>query len=250
MLHQILTPECVLLFCGVFSLICYFYWMFYCGNGPVGGSLPLKILAKIFISNIKSLILYLLMLIGFAPILKTLTIAVSTDTIYAMTFFLLLFNSLFYDYKYSNVYNSNPKENNSKKYILASSSENSSNNTISLNFAICSAACLGSRLSSLFHVFSFTLFAVDIFVLYSSFVKFIQDSQSPSDSRLYIFCTVSHAILNCAAYMYISQMMVFVYLAVGLFVCFLCPAWLIYLEKYKNEIHGPWDEAIIILPVQ
>jgi phosphatidylinositol glycan class C protein len=25
------------------------------------------------------------------------------------------------------------------------------------------------------------------------------------------------------------------------FVTFLCPAWLVYVQRYKNEIRGPWD---------
>ena len=32
-----------------------------------------------------------------------------------------------------------------------------------------------------------------------------------------------------------------------LFVTFVCPFWLMWLQRYKNEIHGPWDEARLTL---
>jgi len=35
-----------------------------------------------------------------------------------------------------------------------------------------------------------------------------------------------------------------VYVISILFITFVCPYWLTRIQKYKNTIHGPWDEAV------
>ena len=37
----------------------------------------------------------------------------------------------------------------------------------------------------------------------------------------------------------------FIYVITFLIITFICPALLVKLQKNKNTIHGPWDEAII-----
>ena len=34
------------------------------------------------------------------------------------------------------------------------------------------------------------------------------------------------------------------FMAAVLFVSFICPLWLICIQKYKQKINGPWDEAV------
>lgn len=38
------------------------------------------------------------------------------------------------------------------------------------------------------------------------------------------------------------------FLALLAFVCFVCPAWLLSIQKYKAQITGPWDEAVPQIP--
>ena len=45
----------------------------------------------------------------------------------------------------------------------------------------------------------------------------------------------------------ISKAIAVIYTTVVLFVTFVCPFWLIWIQRYKNEIHGPWDEAPLVL---
>jgi len=49
-------------------------------------------------SDLRTIGTFLLFGFGLSPILMTLTESISTDTIYAMTFFMLLANLLFHDY--------------------------------------------------------------------------------------------------------------------------------------------------------
>ena len=48
--------------------------------------------------DMKTGVIFLAFSFGLSPILMTLTKTISTDTIYAMTFFMLLANLLFHDY--------------------------------------------------------------------------------------------------------------------------------------------------------
>ena len=48
--------------------------------------------------DMKTVILFIGASYGLSPVLMTLTRTTSTDTIYAMTFFMLLANLLFHDY--------------------------------------------------------------------------------------------------------------------------------------------------------
>ena len=41
----------------------------------------------------------------------------------------------------------------------------------------------------------------------------------------------------------ISMAIVVIYILGMAFLTFVCPFWLIWIQRYKNEIHGPWDEA-------
>jgi phosphatidylinositol N-acetylglucosaminyltransferase subunit C len=48
--------------------------------------------------DLKTSVVFLTFGLGMSPIMMTLTETISTDTIYAMTFFMLLANLLFHDY--------------------------------------------------------------------------------------------------------------------------------------------------------
>jgi len=50
------------------------------------------------LGDLRTIGTFLIFGLGLSPILMTLTESISTDTIYAMTFFMLLANLLFHDY--------------------------------------------------------------------------------------------------------------------------------------------------------
>jgi phosphatidylinositol glycan class C protein len=109
------------------------------------------------------------------------------------------------------------------------------------------SAVLASRLPSTTHVFSLTLFSIEIFGLFPMFRRELR----ARSWRGHVVLTLVLVVTAWGG--------VFVTLTGGgrgafvagailgsffTFVCMgICSWWLIGLQKYKNEIHGPWDPA-------
>lgn len=150
-----------------------------------------------------------------SPILKTLTDTVSTDTIYAMTIFMFLIHLIFSKY---------------------GSPQISLSDSLSITSSIFGSLMLASRLVSPLHAFSLLTIAVQCFVLLP-FVLF----QLESKMAVAIFLSVTTIYLLHIISLTISCF----FLGVTIFVHILCPLWYIRWQKYKENIYGPWDEAVI-----
>ncbi|KAI8049819.1 phosphatidylinositol N-acetylglucosaminyltransferase subunit C [Gilbertella persicaria] len=159
---------------------------------------------------VKSAFFFFITLLGLSPILKTLTSQISDDTIYALTVCCFLANILFHDYT-------------TQVKIPGS---------LSTNAAIFASVLLASRLDTNVDVFAFLSFAVEWFSLFPIFRR-----QSK------ISLTVTMLLACVLLFIRISKAVVFLYMLGFCFLTFVCPYWLIFIQKYKNEIHGPWDEA-------
>jgi phosphatidylinositol glycan class C protein len=196
------------------------------------------------LATAKSALLIFAALLGLSPILKSLTMSTSSDSIWAISTWLLCMNVAFFDYstgtgaqyvnehlyspKYANVYNSLPA-------------------SISTNSALMASTVLASRLPSTTHVFSLTLFSIEVFGLFPIFRRHLRSISWHGHLTL----TIVLVITSCGA--------VFITLTGGgrgawiagvilggivtFFGMGICSWWLIGLQKYKNEIHGPWDPA-------
>ncbi|XP_054769873.2 phosphatidylinositol N-acetylglucosaminyltransferase subunit C-like [Lytechinus pictus] len=172
------------------------------------------------LDDLRSSCIFLTFSFGMSPILKTLTDSISTDTIHAMTVFMLLGNLIFYDYGTTKV--------------VASQH-------LSLNASIFAAVCLASRLPTTLHAFATVILAMQLFALWPTLRKRLKKEVPKTQP---IMTWVSAGIAFIALY----SVRVVPAIAFGLahlFVTYLCPLWLIKLQPYKNNIHGPWDEAII-----
>ncbi|XP_058066070.1 phosphatidylinositol N-acetylglucosaminyltransferase subunit C [Anopheles bellator] len=167
-----------------------------------------------FIEDSKTAIAVLVFGFIFSPLLHTLTNSISTDTIFSMTFVVLVLHLVFFDYGIS--------------AALVSKA-------ISLNAAIFGAICLASRLSSSLHAFVLLELAAVFFALGPFLV-----------SKLY---SISFLVLSIAACCYflnaISHIILYTYICLLAFVNLFCPWLFVRLQKYKNNINGPWDEAIV-----
>ncbi|XP_073843728.1 phosphatidylinositol glycan anchor biosynthesis class C isoform X2 [Musca autumnalis] len=156
------------------------------------------------------------LLFGFllAPVLHTLTDAISTDTIFSMTFVVFLFNVIFCDYGLS----------------VAMVSK-----AISVNAAIFGSICLASRLSTSYHAFVLLVEAAIFFVLY------------PIVTADYWRCYFLLPIFAACSYCLwiISVNVLWIYVAITVFVNFICPCIFVIQQRHKHNIHGPWDEAIV-----
>ncbi|KAI9308486.1 phosphatidylinositol N-acetylglucosaminyltransferase subunit C, partial [Cunninghamella echinulata] len=170
---------------------------------------------------LKSAVFFFSTLLGLSPILKTLTSQISHDTIWAMTVYCFLANVLSHDYA---------PQSRTRVKIPGS---------ISTNAAIFASVLLASRLDTNLDVFSLLSFAMEWFALFPIFRRHLQDLHP----KLSITLSTIMQSLCIILYLNISKAIVILYLMGFCFLTFICPYWLIFIQKYKNEIHGPWDEA-------
>jgi len=150
----------------------------------------------------------------FAPILHTLTATISTDTIFFLTFFVMFLNVIFHDYGLT----------------VAMVSRK-----ISVNAAIFGSICLASRLPTSYDAFVLLVVAVVFFVLYPMFMK-----KHWRSILLLPMTTITSLLL-----LHINHMALSWYMFLTGFINIICPFLFVRYQKYKNNIHGPWDEAIV-----
>lgn len=185
------------------------------------------------IETIKSAILIYCTLLGLSPVLKSLTRSTSDDSIWAMSFWLLAINIFFFDYS-GGVGAKFPA-------------------SLSTNAALMASTVLASLLPSTKQVFSLTLFSIEVFGLFPVFRRYVRH-------RSWRFHVTSAILLVLGAGLGVGLMIGdargtdpwpwkrgIVGMVVAAFVSVLatggCSWWLIGLQKYKNEIRGPWDPA-------
>ncbi|KAK7614309.1 phosphatidylinositol N-acetylglucosaminyltransferase-domain-containing protein [Phyllosticta paracitricarpa] len=179
------------------------------------------------VTTIKSAVLIYCALLGLSPILKSLTKSTTSDSIWAMTSVLMCINVCFFDYG-GGVGAKFPA-------------------SLSTNAAIMAASVLASRLESTTDVFSFLLFSIEVFGLFPVFRRHLRFVSWPGHLTLTIFLVMgagagfSLAVSGGtwkAAITGVVLGSILTSLVMGI-----CSWWLIGLQKYKNEIHGPWDPA-------
>lgn len=168
-----------------------------------------------FTKDSKTVFLFLIFGYILSPILKTLTETISTDTIYAMAILMFLVHLIF------------------SKYGTAQISLSES---LSKTSSILGSLMLASRLATAMHAFALLTVAVQCFVLLPFLLSELNMKMVVSSiftfSTLYFLLSISHTL----AYVFV--------IAIG-FIEFVCPLWYVRCQKYKDNIYGPWDEAVI-----
>lgn len=150
-----------------------------------------------------------------SPILKTLTETISTDTIYAMTILMFFIHLIFSKY---------------------GSSQISPSDSLSITSSIFGSLMLASRLASPLYAFSLLTVSVQSFVLLPYLLS--QLNNKIAVSVILTFSTIYFLL-------FVSQIFSYVFIIAIIFIHFICPFWYIKCQKYKDNIYGPWDEAII-----
>jgi hypothetical protein len=169
----------------------------------------------VMVKDLRTVLIFVVFGYVLSPILKTLTDTISTDTIYAMTTFMMIIHLIFFDYGVSAA-------------IVSSS--------LSLNAAIFGSVCLASRLASPFHAFVLLSNAVECFVLLPILL---------SKGRGSVIVLAAMITVAIYALWTVSLIMMFLFVCVTLFVTVLCPFWFLRWQNYKDNIYGPWDEAVV-----
>ncbi|EZF35857.1 phosphatidylinositol N-acetylglucosaminyltransferase subunit [Trichophyton mentagrophytes] len=186
-------------------------------------------------TTVKSALLIFCTLRGLSPILKSLTKSTTSDSIWAMSCWLMAINIFFFDY--------GSGEKNTPVGGAATANFPAS---LSTNAALMASTVLASRLKSTSHVFSLTLFSIEVFGLFPVFRRHLRSYSW----RGHVALTVALVLLASAS--------VGITLRGGLsgaiigiligspstaLIMGCCSWWLISLQRYKNVVIGPWDPA-------
>ncbi|KAK9472983.1 phosphatidylinositol N-acetylglucosaminyltransferase subunit C [Dipodascopsis tothii] len=172
----------------------------------------------------KSAFIIVSTLLGLSPVLKSLTQSTASDSIWAVSFWLLLANVYFHDYS-------------SRRNRLFPP-------TLSTNLALSAAIVLASRLPTTMGVFSFLLFSIELFGLFPVFLHWLHGYSYEGHLAL----TAALVGLTEYATVHITgRWGGALWALVVVTVAFVGPGWLIVMQRYKNEIQGPWDPAKPVL---
>lgn len=179
------------------------------------------------LATLKSAFLIYCALLGLSPILKSLTKSTAKDSIWAISFWLMCINVFFFDYG-GGVGPTFPA-------------------SLSTNAALMASTVLASRLPSTTHVFSLTLFSIEVFGLFPVFRRYLRHESWSGHVVLTVLLVVSAgggAVVSISdgGWKPVVLGVVLGCLLTGLAMG-ICSWWLIGLQRYKNEIHGPWDPA-------
>jgi len=177
---------------------------------------------------LKSTILVFLFLLALSPVLRTLTASTSSDSIWALSTCLFILNVLLADYT------APPKR------LQDSEQQGRFSSVLSMNAAISASVILASRLEDDTSVFALMLSAVQMFVLFPMLRTRLQNTPS----AFQLFLTASLSFLSLFLTLSVSAFVAAILLSILLFVTFGAPAVLVWAQKYKNEIRGPWDVAV------
>ncbi|KAI0814948.1 phosphatidylinositol N-acetylglucosaminyltransferase [Irpex lacteus] len=174
---------------------------------------------------VKSSVLIFLALLALSPILRTLTAATSSDSIWALAASLFILNVLLADYTSLPVY---------------SYSHERLSSVLSMNGAISASVVLASRLVDDISVFALMLFSIQSFALFPMLRRRLQTV--PAAFQLVL--TVLLLGLSIYSTAPLSSTVASLYATVYAFITFVAPAALVWAQRYKNEIRGTWDPAV------
>lgn len=178
-----------------------------------------------------------------APMLRTLTRSWSDDTIATMTFGLLAIHAVLYDYGVG----------------PAPQAPALPSGAVALNAAMLAATILASRLDTADQVFAFMSFAMEVFAFFPQLSLRVR-RRSPAAHVLVFtpllalaaawllagplaFAPVCQPPAVAVAAAAASSFPVGALFAALFAAGFVCPALLIWAQRYKKEIQGPWDIA-------
>lgn len=228
--EHLLDPRTLVWICVACFLVCYTIW-----NILDDGKHKEQALRKTNNDNnnsnnthlkvLKSSIMVFLTLIAISPVLRTLTAATSSDSIWALSSILFILNILLADYTATNA----------RGEVHARLTS-----VLSMNAAISASVVLASRLETDISVFALILFAVHSFVLYPILKPRLQTISTP----LWAFITLSLCTLSIYLLASLSTTVTALCAFVLFSITFVAPMLLVWAQKYKNNIRGPWDVAV------
>lgn len=196
------------------------------------------------LATAKSAVLICGALLGLSPILKSLTKSTASDSIWAISFWLMLINVIFFDYG-GGVGATFPASLSTNAALMAST-------VLASRLAVSPPGSSSSNTAptdaqSTAHVFSLTLFSIEVFGLFPVFRRYLRHISWKGHLSLTWLLVMSAGagvtmVLSggnlVAAIVGTILGSLITGLAMGA-----CAWWLIGLQRFKNDIQGPWDPA-------
>jgi len=174
--------------------------------------------------TIKSSILVLLTLVALSPILRTLTASTSSDSIWPLSAVLLVLSAILNDYG-----GARRPGRTSERFT----------SVLSVNAALSASIVLSSRLHDDSSVFALILLSLLVF----GQLPMLRNRAPIASSRLKIMLTTGLITATICLASCVSMLHALISCVVLLFVTFGAPQLLIWAQRFKNEIQGPWDVA-------
>ncbi|KAI2786476.1 hypothetical protein POX_g08862 [Penicillium oxalicum] len=182
------------------------------------------------LATVKSAFLIYFSLLGLSPILKSLTKSTASDSIWALSCWLLIMNIFSFDY------GSGEGAGATTKFPAS----------LSTNAAVMASTVLASRLPSTTHVFSLMLFSMEVFGLFPIFRRQLRQKSWTGHVLLTLGLVIiaGGAVGTTLGGGWGSAVIgSFLGSLLTAFAMGGCSWWLISLQKYKNVVIGPWDPA-------
>ncbi|KAF8641184.1 hypothetical protein AX17_000819 [Amanita inopinata Kibby_2008] len=178
-----------------------------------------------YLKTFKSSILIFLALMSLSPVLRTLTASTSSDSIWALSALLLTLNAILANYSVPNI----------KEQVTGRLTS-----VLSMNAAVSASVVLASRLTADIAVFGLMLFSIQAFALF----PLLRHRFQASCTAIQILLT--SGLVAGATWLTIplSWRVACLYILLFFFVTFVAPGILMWAQKYKNELRGPWDVAV------
>lgn len=171
------------------------------------------------VAAVKSVVLILFAVLSLTPVFTSLTRSTSSDSIWSITAWLCLINVAF---------SSRPLPESSSVLIL------------SINIALCAAIMLASRLHSPQAVFCFMLFSIQTYVLLPTVARWLRQTSSRA---YWILFTGLMVASSAASFLMLGYPGLIMWWLVAISVVLGVPGLFLALQKYKDQIEGPWDPA-------
>ncbi|KAK9689980.1 hypothetical protein RND81_09G096000 [Saponaria officinalis] len=182
---------------------------------------------RLFAQYFLNIVYFITGLYVLSPIYHTLTRSISSDSIWALTAILILLHLFLHDYTGCTM------------KAPGSSTKPTLTSNISLNTSIIASVLIASRLPSRQHVFAIMLFSLLVFL----FAPFVMYCIKRFSFVLHLGFSLGLVGLTLTLVYRLQGFLFGMLLGLLVFITFICPYWLIRIQKYKFEINGPWDEA-------
>lgn len=174
-------------------------------------------------SKLKSFVLIIFMILILSPVLKSLTRSTSSDSIWSISFLLTMANIIFHDYAFTTkVPQYKP--------------------IVSTNISLSNTLFLSSRLNSTLQVFCFIVLSIQLNILLPLFYFAIRQRLPDSKYQAILF-TSSLGLNYFFLFQFQNVSLLCLWIFTQVFIALILPAYFIFLQKYKNELLGPWDIA-------